>query len=259
MLNDTSFLLSDELSVNDIPQHINSFINSDYSHVKETLTNYNYSFYYSKKGLSLVSLNKKRNHLSELIYIDFLAGKNGYRKRKNLTIKQPLAKAVGIKPGLRPSIFDATAGLGGDGFFLAASGCSITLCERSPILAILLKDGLERAKYDENTSQIITDNIILWEGNSTAVLKNLVEKVSTVYMDPMYPHRSKSALNKQEMRVIRNVVGDDLDSDTLLETAIEYAEKRVVVKRPKGAPYVAEQKPSFEVAMKNSRFDIYLT
>ena len=34
---------------------------------------------------------------------------------------------------------------------------------------------------------------------------------------------------------------------------------RVVVKRPKGAPLLGERRPSHQVLMKNSRFDVYLT
>lgn len=218
-----------------------------------------YSLTYTEQGLALFSVDHNGEIAETLLYIDFIHGKNGFRHANNCTTKQPLAKAVGIKPGFRPTIFDATAGLGGDGFVLACLGCTITLCERSPILHSLLEDALQRAQKEANLQRIINENITLVFGNAADVLSKISTSSHTIYMDPMYPHRSKSALNKKEMRVIRTLVGDDEDAEILLGIALEQTEKRVVVKRPKGAPLIGGRKPSHEINMKNSRFDIYLT
>ena len=40
-----------------------------------------------------------------------------------------------------------------------------------------------------------------------------------VYLDPMFPHREKSALVKKEMRVFQELVGADNDADDLLDFA----------------------------------------
>ena len=192
------------------------------------------------------------------IYVDFLGGASGYRHAHNTTTKQPLARAVGIRPGFRPTIIDATAGLGGDGFVLACLGCRVHLLERSPVLFALLRDGLQRAERDARTSAIIGDRIRLTRADGITALGALDEPAHTIYLDPMYPHSAKSALNKKEMRVIRDLVGDDLDGRELLARALMTATNRVVVKRPKGAEHLAEQKPSHEIFMKNSRFDVYL-
>ncbi len=196
--------------------------------------------------------------LIPVLYIDFVKGKNGYRHSKSSTIRQPLAKAVGIKPGVRPSVFDATAGLGRDAFVLACLGCAVSLCERSPILHCLLEDGLFRAGQFEKTREIVSTKMKLLFEDSKIHLQNNPHVYHTVYLDPMYPHRTNSALNKLEMRVIRDLVGDDEDGDILLELAFGAAQNRVVVKRPKGARKISDWKPSFSVPMKNSRYDIYL-
>jgi len=198
------------------------------------------------------------------IFVDFVRGSTGYRHQNNTTIKQPLARAVGIKPGVRPDIFDATAGLGVDGFVLASLGCKVIMSERSPILHALLSDGLSRAAANERTAAIVNQQITLLSGNSVDNLKKLDRKPHTIYLDPMYPHTTKSALNKKEMRVIRDIVGDDEDGPLLLRTALMCAGNRVVVKRPKGAPHLDASSaeaflPSHEIHMKNSRFDVYLT
>ncbi|HZJ10196.1 MAG TPA: class I SAM-dependent methyltransferase, partial [Trueperaceae bacterium] len=44
------------------------------------------------------------------------------------------------------SVVDATAGLGADAFHLAAKGAQVTMIERSPVLAELLRDALEHAR-----------------------------------------------------------------------------------------------------------------
>jgi 16S rRNA (guanine1516-N2)-methyltransferase len=75
----------------------------------------------------------------------------------------------------------------------------------------------------------------------------------------MFPHRDKSALVKKEMRVFRAVVGEDPDADALLAPALAAAKKRVVVKRPKLAPWLGQKKPSLSMEGKSGRFDIYLT
>ncbi|MGL1932901.1 MAG: class I SAM-dependent methyltransferase [Desulfotalea sp.] len=216
-------------------------------------------FEYTKEGLGLYGfeLKGKKSSKNNLIYVDFVQGKNGHRYKNNCTTKQPIAKAVGIKSGFRPTIFDATAGLGGDSFVLACLGCVVDMCERSKFLHALLEDGLHRAQKENYLANIVS-KMNLVKGNSQTIIENNKFSYHTIYMDPMYPHKTKSALNKQEMRVIRSLVGDDDDSESLLNCALKKAENRVVVKRPKGAPYISTLSPSHKIVMKNSRFDVYL-
>ncbi len=250
--------MADDIEISNLPSHLTTFDLKKETPLSVDLNCDHFFFFYSEQGLSLREI-KKGKLLKEALFIDFIQGKNGYRHAQNCTIKQPLAKAVGIKPGYRPTIFDATAGLGGDSFVLACLGCNVFLCERSPFLYILLQDAIERAEAEHKTANIIKNNLHLLGNDSIKALDQLNTTPDTVYLDPMYPHRTKSALNKKEMRIIRELVGDDTDSDVLLEKALCIANNRVVVKRPKGAPYIKQQKPSFEMKMKNSRFDIYLT
>ena len=192
------------------------------------------------------------------IFVDLLGGSAGYRHMHSSSAKQPLARAVGIRAGFRPVVLDATAGLGGDGFVLACLGCRVYLAERSPVVAALLEDGLRRAREDLRTADI-ANNMHLLAGDSRQVMARLPEEVYTIYLDPMYPHTSKSALNKKEMRILREIVGADEDGPELLGAALVRATNRVVVKRPKGAEYLGHRRPSHEIQMKNSRFDVYLT
>lgn len=196
---------------------------------------------------------------SKGLFVDFLAGAAFYRFKTEKSIHHPLAKAVGIKKGVRPTICDATAGFGADSFVLAYLGCKVTMVERSPFIWALLDDGIRRALSNPEIKEIFRSLVSLHLAESIFFLKNTNNRFQTIYLDPMYPHRKKSALNKMRMRLLRSVVGDDEDSARLLTTARKHALQRVVVKRPAGAPFIGQEKPSYAVVGKNSRYDVYLT
>ncbi|MFH2122441.1 MAG: class I SAM-dependent methyltransferase [Pseudomonadota bacterium] len=224
-----------------------------------SVNNDQFQLVYTAKGLELQALNPKTKRYGTTMHIDFVHGSAEYRRLHGGGIHQPLARAAGLKSGVRPSIVDATAGLGVDGFILAGLGCKVTMIERSPVMGALLNDGLQRAATHPATRDIVVQRLQLLIGNSCELISTLPEHPATIYLDPMYPHSNKSALNKKEMRIIRALVGDDQDAAALLESALTIATNRVVVKRPKGAPELNARRPTHIVEMKNSRFDVYLT
>jgi len=193
------------------------------------------------------------------IAVDFIGGAVGFRRSHGGGRKQPLARAVGLKGNRNPTVVDATAGLGRDGFVLASLGCRVTLIERSPILAALVADGMRRAMADPKTVTIVTERLRLLSGDSRTLLLAMsqTERPEVIYLDPMYPHRSKSALVKKEMRALRLLVGDDTDAPALLEAALATANERVVVKRPIKARAIAGPEPTLAIAGKTHRFDVY--
>jgi 16S rRNA (guanine1516-N2)-methyltransferase len=87
--------------------------------------------------------------------------------------------------------------------------------------------------------------------------QGVVERPDVVYLDPMYPHRTKSALVKKEMRFLRDFAGDNPDAPELLLAALGCARQRVAVKRPATARPVAGPTPVGAVKSKNTRYDIY--
>ncbi|RKZ80387.1 MAG: 16S rRNA methyltransferase [Gammaproteobacteria bacterium] len=198
--------------------------------------------------------------LGNPIFIDFVTGKNAHRRQFGGGRGQPLAKAIGLKKGATPTIIDATAGFGRDAFVLANLGCQITLIERNPLIATLIKDALIRAEDDHDISDVIK-RMSLMNTNAIDYLSNLKDKhrPDIVYIDPMYPSRDKSALVKKDMRLLHQLAGPDTDSEQLLTTARKTALKRVIVKRPKSAPFVGGQEPDTSIESKNTRYDIYLS
>jgi 16S rRNA (guanine1516-N2)-methyltransferase len=130
------------------------------------------------------------------------------------------------------------------------------MCERSPVIYQLLQDGLHRAKKEAWFQRL---NLKLIQANAIDYLQSRQAFIpDVIYIDPMFPEKTKTALVKKEMRALREVVGDDVDSEKLLNAALAMAKKRVVVKRAKLAPTLTEKKPTIVYMGKSSRFDVYI-
>ncbi|MGM0769214.1 MAG: class I SAM-dependent methyltransferase [Pseudomonadota bacterium] len=189
---------------------------------------------------------------------EFVSGKAGYRREHGGGTGQLVARAIGLQKTRAPlHVVDATAGLGQDAFVLAGLGCRVTLFERNPVIHALLADGLARAALNTDCAPIVA-RMTLCPGSSAEWLAQAPEGAADiVYLDPMFPHRDKSALVKKEMQVFRAVVGDDDDSEALLAAALKAARYRVVVKRPRKAAAIAGPEPATRIEGKSSRYDLY--
>nr|WP_234473162.1 16S rRNA (guanine(1516)-N(2))-methyltransferase RsmJ [Erwinia sp. S63] len=191
------------------------------------------------------------------IFVDFVTGAMAHRRKFGGGRGEAVAKAVGIKGGYLPDVIDATAGLGRDAFVLAALGCRVRMLERHPVVAALLDDGLRRGYADAEIGGWLRERLTLLHVVSQQALSDITPAPDVVYLDPMYPHRQKSAMVKKEMRVFQSLVGPDEDADALLEPARRLAKKRIVVKRPDYAPPLAGIATQSAVVTKSHRFDIY--
>jgi 16S rRNA (guanine1516-N2)-methyltransferase len=191
------------------------------------------------------------------VYSEFVNGAMGYSRR--VRGSRLLFQAVGLNDG-PPSVVDATAGLGQDALILAWRGCRVTAIERSPIVAALLQDGLQRSLRVPELEQAVRDRFQLVVGDAQRVLKDLPSSRSpeVVYLDPMYPPRTKAALGRKEMRVLRRIVGHDEDAGELLAVARTVARRHVVVKRMRHAPPLAPQ-PTRVYRGNTTRYDVYAT
>lgn len=190
------------------------------------------------------------------ILVDFASGATSYRRLHGGGKNEAIAKACGLTKKRDLSILDATAGLGRDAFVLASLGASVTLVERNPVIAALLYDGLRRGRAIAELSWL-HERMTLVHSSAWDALSGH-SAVDVVYLDPMFPARDKSALVKKEMRAFHDVVGSDTDADALLAPALKLAQKRVVVKRPGYAGFLALQTPTMLVTGKNNRFDVYI-
>jgi len=188
--------------------------------------------------------------------VDFVGGRVGYRLRSNDARSHALLKATGVSAGRPLRVIDATAGLGRDAFLLASMGASVTLIERAPAVHALLARGLATARGASAELAAIVSRMTLIHGDARALLPGLAADV--VMVDPMHPERKKTALVKQEMRLLRQLVGDDPDVAELMQAALASHCKRVVLKWPlRAEPMPGLRKPSWQFAGKTVRYDVF--
>lgn len=240
----------------DKAQTLASKLNLPLLDTKNNSVKFPFLLVYTSKHLELRENTNKR---SQPILVDFLSSQLKYRVKYGGGKKQLIAKAIGIKDNKNLTVIDATAGFGTDAFILASLGCHVTMIERSPIVGALLEDGLNRIQTNSKQK-----NLSLIQGDSITELKKIItnnlKRPDLIYLDPMYPERKKSALNKKIMRILYVLVGQDNDASKLLKIAVKCARKRVVVKRPKDSVYLGNKKPDLQLSSgASSRYDIYLS
>ncbi len=206
---------------------------------------------YGETGLELHDLRDDR---TRPVCIDFT--KMDVRPySRNLSRRQPLARAMGKK---NKTLIDATAGLGQDALLLAAIGYQVDAIERNAVMAALLQDALVRAQKEPSLDRALRGRLSFISGDARKRIPELA-RADVIYLDPMYPpKRSKSALARKEMRMLRDLVGEDSDADQLFAIAHARAGNRVVVKRPQHARPLAAD-PDFAIRSKLVRYDVYLT
>jgi len=193
------------------------------------------------------------------VMVDFTRGQAAHRRQFGGGRKQPLARAVGMRPGHNPSILDVTGGLGRDAFVLASLGCHVTLLERQPVIMELLNNGITRARYHTDTAEIVS-RMTLIHADAHDYLQSISKETTpdVIYLDPMYPPRDKTALVKKEMRYFHDIAGRDDDATQLLINALSTGARRIVVKRPARAQPLSDNQPDTVVSSKNTHYDIYL-
>jgi len=186
-------------------------------------------------------------------------------------LKQPLAKAVGIKSlKTAPSVIDATAGFGQDAWILASLHCHVLAVERNRIIATLLRDGVlrmggEHCEIVQRVHVVTADaRHLLRRLSRHELLYDLPDSVQrflepdVVYIDPMFPTGRKAA-ERKPMRVLRRIAGDDEDAAELLHHALKVAMRRVVVKRPLRAEPLGGREPTTSHKGAAMRYDVYVT
>ena len=184
--------------------------------------------------------------------IDFDENHLDYQRKGHRGKNELISKALGVAKGSK-NILDLSVGMGIDSVFLTQLGFSVTGVERSPLLYLLLKEAFAKTQKPE------LKNYQLYFSDALNFLKDNKNKIAVdaIYFDPMYPHKKKSALPKQEMVVFRDLVGHDDDAAEVLKEALTWSVQRVVVKRPLYAP---ELMPGVRHAYEGKvvRYDTYV-
>ncbi len=203
-------------------------------------------FWWDDDGLALKSaaLDSRSS-----LHIDFVHGAQA--RRVKAVTGEALTRAMGCQKGLRPSIVDTTAGLGGDLSVLANVGCDVFAMERHPIVAALLQDALRRA---QEAGASWCERLQFRHADSAERVSHVSHGV--IYLDPMFPKERKAAPSLS-MQVLHSLDQTTDDPERLLEAALDSGAARVVVKRPIKADVLGGRVPSSQVKAKTVRFDLY--
>lgn len=183
------------------------------------------------------------------VRVDFCEGPQA-RRLKAVT-GEALTRAIGCQKGLRPSVCDATAGLGGDASVLANVGCAVLAMERSDVVAALLADGLRRARMHPLEW---CERLELIQADATDYVGCLTHGV--VYLDPMFP-KERKAQPGLAMQLLHQLPTGQDSADALFQAAMDSQAARVVVKRPLKAPPLGAHEPASQIRGKTIRFDLY--
>lgn len=177
------------------------------------------------------------------------------RLRQGRLQQELLVKAARIKGATEPTAIDCTAGLGEDSLLLAAAGFSVTMFERDATIAALLTDALERAAADSRLAGIVS-RMTLVAGDSLTGLADLDFEPDVVFLDPMFPARTKSAAVKKKFQLLHHLEQPCEEEDALVKAALAVHPRKIVIKRPAKGPHLADMKPSYSIQGKAVRYDV---
>jgi len=198
-----------------------------------------------------VLLLADKEHPDHDLVIDFCEPRFQYRLER--AEHELVVKACRIKNHINNStrlkLLDATCGLGRDAMLLQLADFQVTACERHPILAALLADGLHRLPDS-------LDRFTLCAQDAREVMQH--HSFDVIYLDPMFAESRKSAKVKKGMQILQQLHHKQInDSEALFEAAWLATCQRLVVKRGAKAATINAVKPTFQLKSKTCRFDVY--
>lgn len=232
------------------------------------------------KGIIQIAFSESASGAAKPVLVDFLSGKMQHRLRAGAD-HEFVVKAIGLKRAERTekdgrSVFicDFTAGLGTDAFLLAQAGFEVLAFERDAIVYELLADGLRRYREYENQLGLqpltlefkLADTAIEGSEQRSVFASDLVAKYGrrphAVVLDPMFEEVSTKSKSKpkKKMAIFREMLQPSSEEELgfMLETALEVAQRRVLVKRPVGALTLAHRvQPVSRREAKTAAYDIY--
>ena len=186
----------------------------------------------------------------------------GHRRAFGAGKKQDICRAVGLNRTNNLSIVDATAGLGRDAFVLACHGAQVTAYEVDAVLSSMLSWSLARAKefsVEQNDVDLIESLKRLHFAQMDSSSDLAASSFDVVYLDPMFPHRDKSAKVKKEMQILQQLLLNTASNpEQLFKSCWQAAKSRLVIKRPSKALPFADQKPTHQIVGKSIRYDVYV-
>ena len=201
-------------------------------------------FWFSKQALQLHRKNDRHGVFLSLQEVS---------RRAQQRSKSLLAKSLGMQKRHQHTVLDATGGFGLDSMLMSLWGAEVEVLERSPIAFALLQDGLQRFSAHHPASSTPRARAVDFAEYSAAP-----GSFDVVYLDPMFPTRSKTAQPNKRAQYLAACLGSSPDQgelDNLLQRARQIARHRVVLKRRRHTPLTRQ--PDWQILGKSVRFDVF--
>ncbi|MAZ48094.1 MAG: hypothetical protein CME65_06005 [Halobacteriovoraceae bacterium] len=165
---------------------------------------------------------------------------------KRSPYQENLARALGIKKDQDRDlkVLDATAGLMSDSLMMLALGLrNLTLCERHPLLQVLVINTLKQSDKLSRLKFFPQDAL------------ELNQQFDVIFFDPMYQETNKRSASKKQMVFMREVVGTDEDADKIALNLRGICRRLVIKRSQKASPLLGT--PNHQVKGKSTDYDIY--
>jgi len=216
---------------------------------------------YNKDGLSLVG----GKLVLQADFNNMLS-----RVKDDMWQHELIARAAKLKDETtKLKAMDATAGFGEDSLILAAAGFEVTLYEKDPVIAALLKDCLLRARKIPEIKDMVM-RMKLVEGDSIKAMLDMAERANSddnrvvsdmpdlIYLDPMFPERQKSSKIKKKFQLIQKLERPCFDGEEMVNAALSLNPKKILIKRPMKAELLGDRKPEFSYKGTSIRYDCFM-
>lgn len=97
------------------------------------------------------------------------------------------------------------------------------------------------------------------DGSSGASLPaGILRCPDVVYLDPMFPGRTKSAAVKKKFQLLHHLEAPCANEEELVRAALVARPRKVIIKRPIKGPHLAGIKPAYSLAGKAVRYDVLI-
>lgn len=180
------------------------------------------------------------------------------------TRSELLLRACQLKPQQRA--LDATGGLGHDALILLSTGAAVTILERHPVVWALLQSNLSQMQPHwpglcQRLTLVFADSSTYLQNLQTAQKRDELN-FDLIYLDPMFPEAAnprKKAQVKKEMQLLHLLL--QAEPQVTRQTEQQWLMKarqnarRVIIKRPRQAPFLADIQPDHSWYGEAVRFD----
>ena len=203
----------------------------------------NIELHLKKDKIYLINKNYKN---PVKIIVDF--NEKGFVERRNMRLKDKKDIFRKIFSKKNSNILDGTAGFGRDGTLLNAMGHNVTMVENSPVVSLLLNNGIERSD----------NKIRLFHGNVYDFLKHSYKSYDYIYLDFMFNKLKTNSLSSKYDETLKLIASLDVNKKEIIETAKKYCKNKVVVKEPSNS-ISSIPKSNYIIKTKLISYNVYLS